>query len=260
MRPSTSVDMLYSKVVLRQHHDRDQGDRFGHRRDAENSVGSHRRAISAILIATETCAGREIMPALIIRRHVGAKGCSTACCGCFAVPTSSTRRRLAGMMQRRSAKASRNAGIVATVSARALIVLAPNLRSLAQCGTRPQRSASSVCSLVLGLKRTVSTGSVGDVVARVIIRQRVAGAEEAGHLGGGQRCSEIDGTSRQCRARRLTGQAGLDPNACPIALLHIQLRPRLSLEALLAGNPGAPLLSSCPFAGTAAITRRRRGR
>jgi hypothetical protein len=49
--------------------------------------------------------------------------------------------------------------IVATVSARALIIFEPIFRSFAQCGTKPQRSASRERSLLWGLNRTVSTGS-----------------------------------------------------------------------------------------------------
>ena len=40
------------------------------------------------------------------------------------------------MMQRRCRKASRNAGIIASVSARALIILEPAFRSFAQCGSK----------------------------------------------------------------------------------------------------------------------------
>jgi hypothetical protein len=62
-------------------------------------------------------------------------------------------------------KAARNAGIVPTVSARALILLEPSFRSFAQRVTNPQRSASSV-RMVSGLKRTTNTGSVGAMLKR----------------------------------------------------------------------------------------------
>jgi hypothetical protein len=47
-----------------------------------------------------------------------------------------------------------------------LIIVEPIFRSFAQCGTKRQPSASSDRSLVSGLKRTVSAGSVGAMLKR----------------------------------------------------------------------------------------------
>src|SRR6266849_6669849 len=51
-----------------------------------------------------------------------------------------------GIRQRRDLNASRKAGFSATVSAFALIIVAPIFTSLAQYGTKPHRSVSSVRS------------------------------------------------------------------------------------------------------------------
>ncbi len=67
----------------------------------------------------------------------------------------------AGTRQRRRAKDGANAGEVATVSDRALIMRAPPRRSVAQGGTRPQRAVSSTRASRLCDTRTTGTGSVG---------------------------------------------------------------------------------------------------
>jgi hypothetical protein len=57
-----------------------------------------------------------------------------------------------------------NADFVATVSLRALMVLAPNFRSLPQCGTKPQRSGRPLVDL--RIEAHPSTGSVGAMLKR----------------------------------------------------------------------------------------------
>ena len=60
--------------------------------------------------------------------------------GCLRSPSRfHSNQPSAGRMHRRLAIEVRNAGLVAALSTRALIIFAPILRSLAQCGTRPQR-------------------------------------------------------------------------------------------------------------------------
>src|SRR5208337_4733904 len=62
--------------------------------------------------------------------------------GCFSFPLRRhSKNPSAGSKHRRLMKASRKAGLLATVSARALIVLKPMLASLAHDGIRPQRAS-----------------------------------------------------------------------------------------------------------------------
>ena len=58
-------------------------------------------------------------------------------------------------------KASRKTGLLATVSARALIVLNPILASVAQDGIRPQRASEKRRSGLDGSWRTIPTGCEG---------------------------------------------------------------------------------------------------
>ena len=67
---------------------------------------------------------------------------------------------LTGTRQRRALYAALKAGVVATVSARALMQRLPNFSSLAQNGTRPQRASTHSRSLPL-LRRTMGARSVG---------------------------------------------------------------------------------------------------
>ena len=70
------------------------------------------------------------------------------------------------MRQRRLLKAERKAGFSATVSARALIMRAPMLGSLAQAGISPQRNKHNWrVSLPPGC-RTTATGCVGAMLNR----------------------------------------------------------------------------------------------
>ena len=60
--------------------------------------------------------------------------------GCLRVPTRChSYQPSAGNRQRCLASAARNAGLLAALSARALIIREPIFGSLAQCGTSPQR-------------------------------------------------------------------------------------------------------------------------
>jgi hypothetical protein len=80
-------------------------------------------------------------------------------------------------MQRRALNAARKAGLSATPSARALIILLPIVESLAQAGTRPQRTPTSsrvvepsawrtIRSPPPGLLRTTGTACVGAILNR----------------------------------------------------------------------------------------------
>src|SRR3974390_1673814 len=61
--------------------------------------------------------------------------------GCFSLPLRRhSKNPSAGSKHRRLVKASRKAGLLATVSERALIVLKRMLASVAQDGIRPQRA------------------------------------------------------------------------------------------------------------------------
>ena len=82
-------------------------------------------------------------------------------------------------MQRLWAKAWRNAGLVATVSARALIMRLPIDRSLAQRGTSPQWKVSS--RRVEPSRYTTNTSVVGAVL-------KLARCSSA--------CSEVSSTSK----------------------------------------------------------------
>src|SRR3974390_3009766 len=67
----------------------------------------------------------------------------------------------AGSKHRRLTKASRKAGLIATVSARALIVLDPILASVAQDGIRPQRATEKGRSGIDGSSRIIPQGCDG---------------------------------------------------------------------------------------------------
>src|ERR1017187_8134002 len=91
--------------------------------------------------------------------------------GCFSFPLRDhSKNPSAGSKHRRLTKASRKAGLLATVSARALVVLNPILASAAQDGIRPQRASEKCRS---GFGRILANDSDrlrrGDVVARLPI-------------------------------------------------------------------------------------------
>src|SRR5512137_1795090 len=66
-----------------------------------------------------------------------------------------------GTRQRRLRYATRNAGVLASVSARALMQRAPNFSSLAHTGTRPQRSIATSRSRDSCERRTTGAVLVG---------------------------------------------------------------------------------------------------
>src|ERR1035441_5038370 len=78
--------------------------------------------------------------------------------GCFSFPLRDhSKNPSAGSKHRRLVKASRKAGLLATVSERALIVLKPILASVAQDGIRPQRAREKCRSGVDGSCRMIPT-------------------------------------------------------------------------------------------------------
>src|ERR1022692_4390066 len=82
--------------------------------------------------------------------------------GCFSLPLRDhSKNPSAGSKHRRLVKASRKAGLLAIVSARALIVLKPILASLAQVGIRPQRASEKCRSGLDGSWRIMPTGCDG---------------------------------------------------------------------------------------------------
>src|SRR5271157_984244 len=79
--------------------------------------------------------------------------------GCFSFPLRDhSKNPSAGSKHRRFVKASRKAGLFATVSERALIVLNPTLASAAHDGIRPQRAREKCRSGVDGSWRIIPTG------------------------------------------------------------------------------------------------------
>src|SRR5271165_2862418 len=97
------------------------------------------------------------------RSHNPANANSESSCmpkwnGCFSLPLCDhSKKPSAGSKHRRLVKASRKAGLLATVSERALIVLKPMLGSLAQDGIRPQRAREKCRSGVDGSWRIIPT-------------------------------------------------------------------------------------------------------
>jgi hypothetical protein len=73
------------------------------------------------------------------------------------------------MMQRRRRKASRKAGLVATLSARALIIFVPAARSFDHEGTRPQRRIA-ISRFPAPSLRTTGASCVGAMLNRLRIR------------------------------------------------------------------------------------------
>src|ERR1035438_4989522 len=82
--------------------------------------------------------------------------------GCFSLPLRRhSKNPSAGSKHRRLTKASRKAGLLATVSARALIVLNPILASVAQDGIKPQRASEKCRAGLDGSWRMIPTGCDG---------------------------------------------------------------------------------------------------
>src|SRR5712671_7341112 len=98
------------------------------------------------------------------------------------------------MRQRRRWNASRKAGLFSILSALALMLAKPTLRSLAQNGTRPHRNRSRLRSPALESYRTTGSGSVGATF-------QLGGKLGVGRFGGIEKTSLISLTSEDRRAR-----------------------------------------------------------
>src|SRR6266478_3866049 len=97
-------------------------------------------------------------------------------------------------MPRRLANASRNTGLVSTVSAIALIVENPILRSFDQYGTSPHRIRSRVRDPAFGSYRTIGKLSVGATF-------QLGGKFSVGYSGGMRNAILISDTSVSSLAR-----------------------------------------------------------
>src|SRR5271154_2145897 len=112
------------------------------------------------------------------KARIGAPSAAVNRCGCLP-PASSVHSKnpLAGMMQRRRLKESRNIGLSAIVSARALNVVGTSFRLFFQkYGTRPQRIETS-SRRPSRSRRITSTFVVG---ATFVVRAQIA--RRAEHL------------------------------------------------------------------------------